>query len=165
MKELFEMLDENDKVERFAWFVDYSDNLQGTAYTRIFDISDDSFTPEGKVFAGVEDEPDAGDGSGTGEESGTGDGTGTGEESGAGDGSGTGGVTIGDDPTPGAGEVIDTPDPGQGEESGTPNDGKQDKPKPPHNGNKIAKSVKQVVITVAIVVKTVCKAILKIFGR
>ncbi|MCR5737292.1 MAG: hypothetical protein K6G64_06555 [Eubacterium sp.] len=50
IKQVGELLESLDYVERYAWFVDYSDNISGTAYTRLFDISDGSLTPEGQEY-------------------------------------------------------------------------------------------------------------------
>ena len=55
MEELTEMLEGLDYVERYAWFVDYSSDTDGTAYTRIFDINTDTLTEEGKFYATVGD--------------------------------------------------------------------------------------------------------------
>ncbi len=56
IKEVGEMLESLDYVERYAWFVDYSDNISGTAYTRLFDITDGSLTPEGEAYKLIENQ-------------------------------------------------------------------------------------------------------------
>lgn len=53
IKEVGEMLESLDYVERYAWFVDYSDNISGTAYTRLYDISSDTLTEEGLAYRSV----------------------------------------------------------------------------------------------------------------
>ena len=55
IKEVGAMLESLDYVERYAWFVDYSDNITGTAYTRLFDITDGSLTPEGEEYKLIEE--------------------------------------------------------------------------------------------------------------
>jgi hypothetical protein len=53
IKEACEMMETLDFVERYAWFVDYSSNIDGTAYTRLFDIAEDSLTEEGMAFKNI----------------------------------------------------------------------------------------------------------------
>ena len=55
IREVGEMLESLDYVERYAWFVDYSDNIDGTAYTRLFDITNNSLTPEGEEYKRIEE--------------------------------------------------------------------------------------------------------------
>ena len=59
IKEACEMLETLDFVERYAWFVDYSNNIGGTAYTRLYNIEDDSLTPEGEEYALVQKSKEA----------------------------------------------------------------------------------------------------------
>jgi len=53
MAELMTMLEANEYVERYAWFVDYSSDLSGTEYTRLFDVENGTLTAEGRFYASV----------------------------------------------------------------------------------------------------------------
>ncbi|MBE5958187.1 MAG: hypothetical protein E7254_04905 [Lachnospiraceae bacterium] len=53
IKEACEMMETLDFVERYAWFVDYSSNIDGTAYTRLFDIEEGSLTEEGDAYKNI----------------------------------------------------------------------------------------------------------------
>lgn len=47
------MLESLDFVERYSWFVDYSSNITGTEYTRLFDVSTNELTPEGEAYKAI----------------------------------------------------------------------------------------------------------------
>ncbi|MCR5837398.1 MAG: glycoside hydrolase family protein [Lachnospiraceae bacterium] len=53
IKEACEMMESLDFVERYAWFVDYSSNIEGTAYTRLFNIEEGSLTEEGLAYKNI----------------------------------------------------------------------------------------------------------------
>ena len=44
------MLESLNFVERYSWFVDYSSNITGTEYTRLFDVSTNELTLEGEAY-------------------------------------------------------------------------------------------------------------------
>lgn len=54
IEEVTAMLESLDCVERYAWFVDSSSDLNGTQYTRLFDTDTDELTAVGETYAGVE---------------------------------------------------------------------------------------------------------------
>lgn len=53
IKQVGEMLESLDYVERYAWFVDYSSDIAGTAYTRLFDITTGKLTVEGQAYLSI----------------------------------------------------------------------------------------------------------------
>lgn len=53
IQEVTQMLESLDFVERYAWFVDSSSDVEGTQYTRLFDTSNDSLTEVGETYAAV----------------------------------------------------------------------------------------------------------------
>ncbi len=53
IKEVGKMLESLDYVERYAWFVDYSDDISGTEYTRLYDINTGDLTEEGMAYSEV----------------------------------------------------------------------------------------------------------------
>lgn len=53
IKEVGEMLESLDYVERYAWFVDYSSDITGTAYTRLLDIATGELTVEGQAYLAI----------------------------------------------------------------------------------------------------------------
>ena len=46
------MLESLDYVERYAWFVDYSSDITGTAYTRLLDIATGELI-EGQAYLAI----------------------------------------------------------------------------------------------------------------
>lgn len=59
IKQVCEMLESLDYVERYAWFVDHSSNITGTEYTRLFDISTNNLTAEGEAYKKIGKSGDA----------------------------------------------------------------------------------------------------------
>lgn len=57
IKEVTDMLESLDYVERYAWFVDSSSNVTGTDYTRLFDTTTDELTEEGLVYKMAGEKP------------------------------------------------------------------------------------------------------------